>query len=305
MVRRMWALIAALWPPLPVWKRLDAAVLLVVIYSLLVYGVMHQLHLPLPNWGSLSAVLNTLVLGVLLQFRNREAYDRWWEARRLWGQLVNDSRNLSIKVRHLAGVPTDDRAKLGRAIAGFAVGLRNHLRGVGTLQDVPNFSTSSANPTHVPAHIAMEIVGMLQSWRRSGRISDFDLLVLDPHVRAFMDVTGGCERIRSTPVPQSYRALLRHGLVLYLVSTPWLIAEELHWAVAPVMALAAYFLLGIEMTAEDVEEPFGRDGDDLALTTYCDTIRKSASEILGVGLLPAPASIEIQLPPLGMRGGKL
>jgi putative membrane protein len=74
--------------------------------------------------------------------------------------------------------------------------------------------------------------------------------------------------------------LLRHGTVLYLATTPWLIAFELEWWAPPVMALLAYFLLGIEWTAEDVEEPFGSDRDDLMLGTYCETIRKSADEIL-------------------------
>ncbi|MFO0851106.1 MAG: bestrophin family ion channel [Gemmataceae bacterium] len=80
-----------------------------------------------------------------------------------------------------------------------------------------------------------------------------------------MDVCGACERIKTSPIPLSYRSLLRHGLLLYLLSTPWLIADQLGWATVPVMTLMTYFLLGIELTAEEVEEPFGRDGDDLAL----------------------------------------
>ncbi|MGL6094243.1 MAG: bestrophin family protein [Fimbriiglobus sp.] len=282
-----------LWPPLPVWRRLDVAVLAVGLYTVAVGEAVHYAQWNLPNIGAFSAALNTLVLGVLLQFRNRESYDRWWEGRKLWGQLVNDSRNLCIKVRHLSNIPNDDRAGVGRAVAGFAVGLKNHLRGVGILQDVPGFATSAACPNHVPSHVATEIVAMVQSWRRSGKITEVDVLILDPHLRAFMDICGACERIRSTPIPQSYRSLLRHGLVLYLLSTPWLIVESLLLAACPVMALTAYFLIGIELTAEDVEEPFGRDGDDLDLTKYCETIRKSAAELLGVGLMSAPSSLSL------------
>jgi putative membrane protein len=97
-----------------------------------------------------------------------------------------------------------------------------------------------------------------------------------------MDVCGACERIRSSPVPLSYRSLLRHGTVLYLVSAPWFMTAEYgYWAIA-VVSLMAYFLLGTELTAEDVEEPFGRDADDLALSSYCDTVRKSCAEVLGL-----------------------
>ena len=96
-----------------------------------------------------------------------------------------------------------------------------------------------------------------------------------------MDVCGACERIKTTPVPQSYRSLLRHGLVLYLLSTPWLVGDQLLWWTVPSEALPAYFLLGIELTSEDVEEPFGRDGDDLVLAAYRDNIRRSVDEVLG------------------------
>jgi putative membrane protein len=122
---------------------------------------------------------------------------------------------------------------------------------------------------------------LLQAERAAERITEMDLLVLDPHARGLMDVCGACERIKATPIPLSYRSLLRHGLVLYLFTTPWLIAEQLMWWTVAVTALLAYFLLGVEATAEDIEEPFGRDGDDLDLSNYCDTIRRSADEALG------------------------
>src|SRR5215210_668485 len=87
-----------MWPPLPVWQRLDAAVGAVAVYTVLVVGVEHFYHIETTGWSGATAVLNALILGVLLGFRNREAYDRWWEGRRQWGQLVNYSRNLCLKL---------------------------------------------------------------------------------------------------------------------------------------------------------------------------------------------------------------
>jgi putative membrane protein len=124
-------------------------------------------------------------------------------------------------------------------------------------------------------------MALLQSQRAAGRLTEIDLLQLDPHVRALMDICGGCERIKSTPLPLSYRAMVRHGLVIYLATTPWFLVDHLHYWDVPMTALLAYFMLGIEVTAEDVEDPFGRDGDDLALSTYCETIRQSAIQVLG------------------------
>ena len=124
----------------------------------------------------------------------------------------------------------------------------------------------------------------LRDWRRAGRLTDIDALVIDPHARALMDVCGACERIKSSPVPLSYRAMLRHGTILYLATAPWFLASDYgYWAV-PVVALLTYFLLGIELTAEDVEEPFGKDGDDLELGRFCETVRQSAEQILDVDL---------------------
>ena len=106
------------------------------------------------------------------------------------------------------------------------------------------------------------------------------VLWLDPHVRGLMDVCGACERILHSPIPQSYRALLRHGLVLYLVSAPWFVADQLGYWSVPAIGILTYFLLGIELTAEVVENPFGTEGDDLELASYCETIRRSLDQIV-------------------------
>jgi putative membrane protein len=271
----------AVWPPLPVWRRLDLAVVVVAVYTVVAVLVYLLSGVDIPDWGGASAVLNALILGVLLSFRNAQAYDRWWEGRKLWGQLINDSRNVCLKVKTLPGLTADDRRHLGRLVTGFAVALKNHLRGVGKLQTVPGFEADPETPANPPLYLAERVYEATRRWRAAGKVTDFDLLLLDPHAKGLMDVAGACERIKSSPVPLSYRSLLRHGLVLYLLSTPWLIADQLEWLAIPVMALLAYFLLGIDFTAEDVEEPFGRDGDDLALSAYCDVIRRAAEEVLG------------------------
>lgn len=311
MLSRLISLWNGIWPPLPVWKRLDVSVLVVALYTLGVELLVdHALKIDPPKWIGELSVVNAVLLGVLLGFRNREAYERWWEARKLWGQLINDSRNLCLKVGVLVNPSADERQAFARLVVGFAVVLKKHLRGGQPLQTVPGFETNPATPTHVPAHMAGRVYTQLKAWRTAGAISDIEFLALDPHARALLDVCGACERIRSSPVPLSYRSLLRHGTVLYLITAPWFMTAEYHYWAIPVVSLMAYFLLGTELTAENVEEPFGGDADDLTLTTYCDVIRKSCTEVLEVELPPVQAdpgfpTVSVSLAAvLGMKPGE-
>jgi putative membrane protein len=135
-------------------------------------------------------------------------------------------------------------------------------------------------PDHVPAHIAGRIIALVANWRTAGRIDGFSHQMLDLHTSALMDICGACERIRNTPLASSYLSLLRHGLLLGFLFTPWALVQTLELWIVPVQAIAVYFLFGIELTAEAVEQPFGHDRDDLTLESYCETIRKSAEDIL-------------------------
>ncbi len=109
--------------------------------------------------------------------------------------------------------------------------------------------------------------------------------MLDQHARTLMDVCGVCERIRNTPLASSYRALLRGGLVLYIVLAPWSVSLEIGWWSIPVLAIGIGLLLGMELTAEAIEEPFGINGDDLPLEAFCKSI-----EDFVLAALDVPAS---------------
>ncbi|MBY0460359.1 MAG: hypothetical protein K2V38_23845 [Gemmataceae bacterium] len=268
------------WPPPPIAGRLWVAVAAAAGYSALVYALptAEVLH---PVWSSQFALWNTAILGLLVSFRTKVAYDRWWEARILWGSLVNNSRNLCLKARELARPDAAERRAFAGLVAGFAVALMRHLRGAARLSEVSGFEKQSKDPRHVPAFLAGALMETVAAWRAAGRIDGHTHQMLDVNLNALMDICGACERIRNTPLAPSYLSLLRHGLVLGFLVTPWALVQVLGaWAIG-VQALAVYFLFGIELTAEAVEQPFGLDGDDLALETYCETIRTSADDILG------------------------
>lgn len=270
-----------LWPA-AVLRRLHRILLVSTAYTAAVYVLFPAADAARAGWLSVTAVVNGLVLGALIGFRTKAAYDRWWEGRIVWGELTNHSRNLCLKAVRLADPPEADRRELFALVAGFPVALMRHLREGLKLQEVPGFENDPAAPAHVPAELAGRVIGLIARWRAAGRIDGFGQLALDPHALALMDVCGKCERIRNTPLPGTFLALLRHGLLFSFLLLPWQLVGPLGaWAIG-VQAVIVYFLLGVELTAEEVEQPFAYDPDDLPLEEFCATVRASAGEILGV-----------------------
>ena len=256
-----YAVIMSLYAFLPVWVESRSA-------------FAQQLDVP----SDVHAAL-TLVLGWLLVFRTNTSYNRWWEARTLWGRLVNISRNMAIKVADLVQANQDELAEFQREIIAFAYALRDHLRGQCELQNVPGFESCPDQPQHVPSYLAGRMYERLGEWKNNKTIAGIELRVLDAEGRQFLDVCGGCERIKNTRTARSYRTFARQCVALYLVTFPWGIVDSFHWWTIPLTAIVSYFMLGLETVAEDVEEPFGYDIDDLDLDKLCLAIESTVNEV--------------------------
>jgi putative membrane protein len=231
-----------------------------------------EIHLP--TRGSAVSVLNTVILGLLMGFRNRVAYARWWEARGLWGQLTNDSRNLAAKLAAFLPAEILAEGRVSELLVGFAEALRHHLRGDAfRLRDLPGFEQEKADPPHVPLYLAGRLYALVAEWKRAGYVDEALLRILDQHLRGLLDVCGACEKIRTTPLAPSYKSLLRLGLFANVLAAPWFMVPDIGLWSVPVILLVAFFLLGVELIDSIVEEPFGREKDDLDLDRYCRTIR--------------------------------
>jgi ion channel-forming bestrophin family protein len=262
------------------------------VYGLLVWWAIWFEHMPPVEWGAESTVVNGLALGFLIGFRNQHAYDRWWEARKLWGQLINENRNLCLKVRSLAGIDVGERDAIGQLVIAFAQALKDHLRRRDGSDEATVNTTETGGWEHRPSWIAGSLIDTVVRWQREGRIDGWGLLWLDGQVKSLMDICGACERIRNTPLSSSYRALLRHGIALYLLIAPFYLIDDTDTGIYgfPMFLMVAYFLLGIELVAEEIEEPFGAGGDNLPLERYCATIASSVQDILGTPGGPASVS---------------
>jgi putative membrane protein len=229
--------------------------------------------------GNIYAAFS-LALGLLLVFRTNRAYERWWEARTLWGTLVNVSRNLAVKVRTVVEPDPAQRAAFQRELVGFAIALKDHLRTKSTLQNVPGWESSAECPAHVPLFLSEQIYERLLEWRRDARISDQQLRILDVEARVLLDICGGCERIRKTLIASSYRSFAIKCLILYLVTLPWALVHDFQWWTIPIVVIMTYIMVGLEAIAHLIEEPFGTDLDDLDLDGLCRTIAASVAQVL-------------------------
>lgn len=235
---------------------------------------------PVKNLSLIHSTLG-LVISLLLVFRTNTAYDRWWEGRKIWGGLVNASRNLAVKLHHLA---PDDRGHFAALIPNFAAVLRNHLRGDGIPSDLLSAEgcrgTDLEGVHHGPSFVVGRIAGRLYQLERSGSLRPEHLIPLSQDLNVFLDAAGACERIRKTPIPFSYSVFLKKFIFLYVMTLPFAYVFPLGYWVIPVVSAIFYVLASLELIAEEIEDPFGKDSNDLPLESICETIRESVSEIL-------------------------
>lgn len=269
---------------IPVFRRVWLYLTLMAVYTIVVDKVADATFPSSMIKEAGAAAYGSVVLGLLLVFRTNTANERWTEGRKLWGQLVNDSRNFSLKLRAFVGVPEEEKFKMGELIISFSYALKHHLRGTSPSEALPGIG--KLVPTDVksmPVYVAGKIYDLLGQWKTAGFIDTLVLIQLENQIKAFMDVCGACERIKNSPLAVSYRAFMRQGIVLNLVAYPWYITPQysVAWCL-PLILIGSYFLIGLELIAEDVEEPFGKDGDDLPLDTICATIRGTVMDILGM-----------------------
>ena len=262
-------------PPMRVGWRTFRALILLAVVAVTVVIARYYLTLPNIEFGAEGAALNGVILTFLIGFRNKAAYDRWWEGRIQWGKLVNDSRNLCLKYREHAQPSGDERQQMMELVGGFAVALMNHLR-----TGMDRLARGEPGARHEALEVAGRVHGEIARLISQQRIDSGQARMLDLHSSGLMDVSGACERIRGTPLADSYRALLRRAMILQLLAIVVLTTWELGALGIPAVLIPAYFLIAMELVAEDIENPFGTSGDDLNLETYCATIRRSAEQIL-------------------------
>lgn len=250
---------------------------LVVLWAVCVVALhRHVRHIEIPP--TVHGLIG-VALGLLLVFRTNSSYDRYWEGRKAWARILNESRNIGrSSCTLLAGHPALSNPVI-LWTAAFPYACMNSLRGIRGLGPMEarlpagEVGEVLASP-HVPTAVAMRITSPLVEHRPSGTFAERAVIAIDGMVRGLIEHIGECERIQNTPLPFAYVVHLRRALVLYLITLPFALVESYGWLTVLYTLLSAYILMGIDEIGVEIENPFGEDKNDLPLVTICATAER-------------------------------
>jgi putative membrane protein len=269
-------------------------VLGIAALSCLVVWAFRQGHLRLQVSSPAPLSLLGIALSIFLGFRNNACYDRWWEARKLWGSLLIELRAFSHDAIALLDDGREEAPLAGRQAArrlvhrniAFAHALAGHLRGHDAGEDLSRFVPGPEGSRVLasgnrPNALLREHTRELATLRRDGRLSDITWGALSERVHALTGVLSACERIRFTPLPFTYTVLLHRTAYLFCLLLPFGLGETLGWFTPVLAAMIAYTFFGLDRLSDELEEPFGEAPNDLPLLALARTAEMNLLEALG------------------------
>lgn len=247
--------------------------------------------------------LVAVALGIFLGFRNNTSYDRFWEGRKLWGQLTNTTRSLARQVQVLVG-PHDEatgttaeavvihRELIHRVIA-YVHALRLHLRDQDDLDALAGLVPEAERQAlrgqaNRPLAILNTLGGRVRDLWCQGHLDPLHVPVLEGTLFMLTDIQGGCERIKSTPIPSSYTVLIHRIVAIYVFALPFGLVDTIGMLTPLVVAFIGYAFFGLDAVGEEIEDPFGTDINDLPLSTLSRGIEINLRQALGETDVPEP-----------------
>jgi putative membrane protein len=222
------------------------------------------------------------IISLLLVFRTNTAYDRWWEGRKMWGAIVNDSRNFISKLSVL-DLTTNERDYFEYHFPLFTVCAKEHLRDQRLMAPEflsPEDRTSFEKATHQSLWVILSLRVKLQDLRQRGIMDSLELSMLNQNLDRLVDSLGACERIKKTPIPFSYSLFIKKFIFIYVITMPLAFVELFGYYSAFISTFVFYALVSMEVLAEEIEDPFGTDENDLPTDALSDTIQQNTSELL-------------------------
>lgn len=242
-----------------------------------------------------------LALAIFLGFRNNEAYDRFWEGRKLWGGMVNVTRSFTRQTLTLiiASDPEDAeevaaiQRELVRHTIAYVYAFRHHLRDTDPTHDLGNYlqhdqRSSVLRHKNVPLAILQTMGERIHRAWQSGYVDTFHVPVLEESLTEMTAIQGGCERIKLTPIPFTYNVLIHRIVAIYCLAMPFGLLETAGALTPVVVCLISYAFFGLDAIGDDVEQPFETDDNDLPLEAISRTIEINLLQLIGEQDIPEP-----------------
>lgn len=274
-----------------IWPRL---LLATVVTSVATFLHLHG-DINLSVLTPLPFTLISVAVGIFLGFRNGASYDRFWEGRKLWGELVNSSRSWARQVAMLmdtaATTPTARQRELVYGVIAFVHLLRAHLRDEATCLEARDLLPDSeseriVNAPHRPLAALRWLGDRVRATANERAIDPLHVPVIESTLVSLTNVMGACERIKNTPLPASYSVLIHRIVAVYVFALPLGIIDTTGAFTPAVVLLIAYAFLGLDAIGEELENPFGLDPNDLPLSTISRNIEIDLRHALGETEVP-------------------
>lgn len=259
----------------------------------------------LPNMTAAVSILG-ISLSFLLSFRNSAAYDRWWEARRIWGDLMNETRTFAAQILTLIDIKFDKEGKLNveelkilqkeilyRQMA-FNYALTFHLRRqphkIDTLKSFlpENEFLMLKNIQNIPNFLLLQQSKALQNVYNLGYTEDFRHIQFDNRIALFFGVMGRCERIKNTIFPRQYSYYSEIALWIFLTLLPWALIKELGYFTPFISLIISFFFVILGYVGNNIEKPFANSVNDIPITQLSRQMEIDLKEMLGEDNLPQP-----------------
>ena len=282
-------------------RYIGRPLLILVLYDLAVviaYKVFHWDWLALPH---IPLALFGSAIGIIVAFRNQSAYARWWEARTLWGAVVNNSRTLARQVTTIM-LPSNDgevgdlreyqRRLLYHAIA-YVIALRQSLRGLEPWEEIApllNEEELSAlrDEKNVPLGILHQLSALLRECQARGWLVVVQWRAIDKNLEELMNAQGGSERIKNTPMPKQYDYFPQLFVQTYCLLLPLALVVNMGWYTPLGSTLVGFIFLALDKIGRDLDAPFENKIYDVPLTSITRTIEVNLRQMLGETALPEP-----------------
>ncbi|MFH6998838.1 bestrophin family protein [Flavobacterium sp. FlaQc-57] len=276
-----------------VLPQLLPRLLLLLLFSFSVvyfksYLIQYDLHI-----NPAIFTLFGIALAIFLGFRNSVSYDRFWEGRKLWGALLNDTRSLARQSITLINDPdyNDKRANFINLLTAFVYSLKHQLRETNPDQDLNRLLPKELveqlkEVQYKPIIILRELGIWVKNTKLENKIDSVTQLAFEDNLNKLSDIVGGCERIASTPIPYTYSVLLHRTVYIYCFLLSFGFVETMGWITPFIIVFIAYTFVALEAIADELENPFGLQPNDLALDAMSQMIENTLQEINGKKVTP-------------------